>query len=100
VSVPCADVLAHRLQLFAERGERAEARLLAEGGAGLLQRAATGRARHTLVIEPPRRTTIRAQHGRPHCLEETSSADDRHHWAVLRTGTGPDTRPFDYLANF
>src|SRR6202041_275397 len=32
------DVLAHRLQLFGERGERAEARLLAEGSAGLLQR--------------------------------------------------------------
>src|SRR5690349_4624800 len=44
----------------------AGARLLAEGGAGLLQGAATGRARHTLVIErPPRRTTVRAQHRRP-----------------------------------
>ncbi|HEY2131149.1 MAG TPA: hypothetical protein VGH77_28600 [Streptosporangiaceae bacterium] len=31
------DVLAHRLQLFGERGERAEARSLAEGSAGLLQ---------------------------------------------------------------
>src|SRR6185312_9035218 len=32
------DVLAHRLQLFGERGERAEACLLVEGSAGLLQR--------------------------------------------------------------
>ena len=51
VGAECADVLAHRLQLSGELGERAEAHLLAEGGAGLLQRAATGRARHTLVIE-------------------------------------------------
>ncbi len=33
-----ADVLVHRLRLAGERGERAEARLLAEGSAGLLQR--------------------------------------------------------------
>jgi len=33
-------------------------------------------------------------------VEETSSADHRHHWAVLRTVTGPGTRPFDYLADF
>lgn len=33
-------------------------------------------------------------------LEETSTTDDRHHWAVLRTSTKPDTRPFDYLADF
>jgi predicted O-methyltransferase YrrM len=33
-------------------------------------------------------------------LEETSTTDDRHHWAVLRTRTKPDTRPFDYLADF
>jgi hypothetical protein len=33
-------------------------------------------------------------------IEETSDADRRHHWAVLRTGAGPDTRPFDYLADF
>jgi len=33
-----ADVLAHRLQLAGERGERAEARLLAERSAGLPQR--------------------------------------------------------------
>jgi hypothetical protein len=26
-------------------------------------------------------------------VEETSSADHRHHWAVLRTSTGPDTGP-------
>jgi hypothetical protein len=29
-----------------------------------------------------------------------TSADHRHHSAVLRTGTSPDTRPFDYLASF
>ena len=23
-----------------------------------------------------------------------------HHWAVLRTSNEPDTRPFDYLADF
>ena len=33
-------------------------------------------------------------------IEEAGSAGHRHHWAVLRTGTGPDTRPFDYLASF
>ena len=33
-------------------------------------------------------------------VEETSSADHRHHWAVPPTGTGPDTRPLDYLADF
>ena len=33
-------------------------------------------------------------------IEETSADDDNHHWAVLRTSTQPDTRPFDYLANF
>jgi len=33
-------------------------------------------------------------------VEETGSADRRHHWAVLHTGTGPDTRPFGYLASF
>lgn len=32
--------------------------------------------------------------------EETSTSDDRHHWAVVRTGAGPDTRPFDYFADF
>jgi predicted O-methyltransferase YrrM len=33
-------------------------------------------------------------------VEETGSAGDCHHWAALRTGTGPDNRPFDYLADF
>jgi predicted O-methyltransferase YrrM len=33
-------------------------------------------------------------------LEETSPADERHQWAVLRTSTVPDTRPFDYYVEF
>jgi hypothetical protein len=33
-------------------------------------------------------------------LEEISTAEDRHHWAVLRTSTTPDTRPFDYFVDF
>lgn len=33
-------------------------------------------------------------------LEESSTAEDRHHWAVLRTSTTPDTRPFDYFTDF
>ena len=33
-------------------------------------------------------------------LEEVSTAEDRHHWAVLRTSTKPDTRPFDYFIDF
>ena len=33
-------------------------------------------------------------------LEEVSTAEDRHHWAVLRTSTTPDIRPFDYFADF
>jgi predicted O-methyltransferase YrrM len=33
-------------------------------------------------------------------LEEASTAEDRHHWAVLRTSTTPDTRPFDYFVDF
>jgi len=33
-------------------------------------------------------------------VEELSAAEDRHHWAVLRTSTEPDSRPFDYLADF
>jgi predicted O-methyltransferase YrrM len=33
-------------------------------------------------------------------LEETGTAGEHHHWAVLRTSTGPDTRSFDYLAGF
>jgi predicted O-methyltransferase YrrM len=33
-------------------------------------------------------------------LEEVSTAEDRHHWAVLRTSVEPDTRPFDYFTDF
>lgn len=33
-------------------------------------------------------------------LEEVSTAEDRHHWAALRTSTQPDNRPFDYFADF
>jgi predicted O-methyltransferase YrrM len=33
-------------------------------------------------------------------LEEVSAADDLHRWAVLRTSTVPDTRPFDYYVDF
>jgi predicted O-methyltransferase YrrM len=33
-------------------------------------------------------------------LEEVSTADDLHCWAVLRTSTVPDTRPFDYYVDF
>ncbi len=33
-------------------------------------------------------------------LEEISTVEDRHHWAVLRTSTTPDSRPFDYFAEF
>jgi predicted O-methyltransferase YrrM len=32
--------------------------------------------------------------------EQVSAAEDRHHWAVLRTSTEPGTRPYDYLADF
>ena len=32
--------------------------------------------------------------------EEASASEDRHHWAILRTSTRPDNRPFDYLADF
>lgn len=32
--------------------------------------------------------------------EQVSTAEDRHHWAVVRTSTSPDTRPYDYLADF
>jgi len=32
--------------------------------------------------------------------EETSTSDDEHYWAVLRTSAWPDSRPFDYLADF
>src|SRR5215467_7847626 len=47
---------------------------------GVLFRAVADRAAPAACPGPP------VRHGR-----------DRHHWAVLRTGTGPDTRPFDYL---
>lgn len=33
-------------------------------------------------------------------LEEVSATDDLHQWAVLRTSTVPDTRPFDYYVDF
>ena len=33
-------------------------------------------------------------------VEESCTAEDRHHWAVLRTSTSPDTRPFDYFSDF
>ena len=33
-------------------------------------------------------------------LEEVSAADELHWWAVLRTSTVPDTRPFDYYVDF
>jgi predicted O-methyltransferase YrrM len=33
-------------------------------------------------------------------LEEVSTADDLHRWAVLRTSAVPDTRPFDYYVDF
>jgi predicted O-methyltransferase YrrM len=33
-------------------------------------------------------------------VEEVSPADDLHQWAVLRTSTVPDTRPFDHFVDF
>jgi predicted O-methyltransferase YrrM len=33
-------------------------------------------------------------------LEEVSTAEDRHHWAVLRTSAKPDSRPFDCFTDF
>jgi predicted O-methyltransferase YrrM len=33
-------------------------------------------------------------------LEELSTAEDHHHWAVLRTSAEPDRRPSEYLADF
>lgn len=33
-------------------------------------------------------------------LEEVSTAEDRHHWAVLRTSAKPDRRTFDYFVDF
>jgi predicted O-methyltransferase YrrM len=33
-------------------------------------------------------------------MEEISPPDDLHQWAVLRTSTVPDTRPFDHFVDF
>ena len=33
-------------------------------------------------------------------LEEVSTADDFHQWAILRTSAVPDSRPFDYYVDF
>ncbi len=33
-------------------------------------------------------------------LEEVSAPDDLHQWAVLRTASVPDVRPFDYYVEF
>lgn len=33
-------------------------------------------------------------------LEEIAAADERHRWAVVRTATVPDTRPYDYYVEF
>jgi predicted O-methyltransferase YrrM len=33
-------------------------------------------------------------------LEEVSTSDSLHHWAVLRTSRRADDRPFDYFVNF
>jgi predicted O-methyltransferase YrrM len=33
-------------------------------------------------------------------LEEVSTAEDRHHWAVLRTSRLPDERDYDYFVEF
>jgi predicted O-methyltransferase YrrM len=33
-------------------------------------------------------------------IEEVSAADDLHRWAVLRTSSEADTRPFDYYVEF
>jgi len=33
-------------------------------------------------------------------LEEVPAADELHQWAVLRTASAPDTRPFDYYVDF
>jgi predicted O-methyltransferase YrrM len=32
--------------------------------------------------------------------EEISTAENRHHWAALRTNAEPDTRPFDHFIDF
>ncbi len=33
-------------------------------------------------------------------VEEVSSWDDLHQWAVLRTSAAPDTRPYDFFVDF
>jgi predicted O-methyltransferase YrrM len=33
-------------------------------------------------------------------LEEASTADELHHWVVLRTSRTPDTRPYDHFVEF
>jgi predicted O-methyltransferase YrrM len=33
-------------------------------------------------------------------IEDSSSDDERHHWVVLRTSIGPDTRAFDHFLPF
>ena len=33
-------------------------------------------------------------------IEESSTEDDVHHWAVLRTSALPDTRSYDYYVDF
>jgi hypothetical protein len=33
-------------------------------------------------------------------LEELTTHDEKHHWAVLRTGTHADTRSFDHFVEF
>ena len=33
-------------------------------------------------------------------IEEVSTADEHHHWAVLRTSAAPDTRRFDDFVDF
>jgi predicted O-methyltransferase YrrM len=33
-------------------------------------------------------------------IEELTTTDERHHWAVLRTGSHADTRSFDHFVEF
>jgi hypothetical protein len=33
-------------------------------------------------------------------LEEVSTEDELHHWAVLRTASRPEARPFDHFVDF
>ena len=33
-------------------------------------------------------------------IEETSTADEQHHWAALRTSRNADTRPYDFFLDF